>query len=182
MLKKREDFGAKKMRKSSSFQVLPLAIASLLLASTAAKAGSLSINLSAPYQTGSESVFAFVATVTNTSGSTVYLNADTFSVNAPLVLDDGPFLSGYPLSLSAAGPGSTYTGLLFNVDIPSGTLYGLYEGSFAILGSGNPADDSTVAGSAVFNVFLTPEPSSLILLPAGLAFLGGILRRRGLAT
>ena len=169
------------MRKSRSLQVLPLAIACLLLAGTAAKAGSLSINLFAPYQIGSEAVFAFDATVTNTSGSTVYLNADAFSVNAPLVLDDSPFLISYPLLLSAAGPGSTYTGLLFNVDVPDGAPDGLYMGSFAILGSGNPADDTTVAGSAVFNVFVAPEPSTLILLPSGLALLAGILRRRRLA-
>ena len=71
--------------------VMPLAIACLLLAGTAAKAGTLSINLFAPFQSGAGNVFAFNATVTNTSGSIVYLNADAFNVDSPLTLDDSPF-------------------------------------------------------------------------------------------
>lgn len=161
------------MKSSRNLPVMPLAIACLLLAGTAANAGTLSINLIAPFQSGAENVFAFTATVTNTSGSIVYLNADAFSVDSPLTLDDNPFAL-YPLSL---GPTSSYTGLLFNVDVPPGTPVGVYTGSFEILGSSNPSDTTTVAGSAVFNVAATPEPSSMILLLIGFAGIGGALLR-----
>jgi hypothetical protein len=158
--------------------VTPLAIACLLLAGTAAKAGTLSITLFAPFQSGAGKVFAFDATVTNTSGSTVFLNADAFSVASPLMVDDSPFFLT-PISL---GPSNSFTGLLFNVDVPVGTPVGVYTGSFEILGSSDPADTTTVAGSAVFNVQATPEPSSLILVLMGFAGVGGSLLRRRRAT
>jgi hypothetical protein len=154
--------------------VMPLAIACLLLAGTVAKASSLSINLLAPFQSGPGNVFAFNATVTNTTGSIVYLNADAFSVASPLTLDDTPFF----LTPASLGPGNSFTGLLFNVNVPSGTPQGVYTGSFEILGSANPSDTTTVAGSAVFNVATTPEPSSVILLLIGFAGIGGSLLRR----
>ena len=154
--------------------VTPLAITCLLLAGTAARAGTLSINLLAPFQSGPGNVFAFNATVTNTSGSTVFLNADAFNVAAPLMVDDGPFFLT-PISL---GPSNSFTALLFNVNVPAGTPVGVYAGSFEILGSANPTDTTTVAGSAVFNVQATPEPSSLILVLMGFAGVGGSLLRR----
>ena len=165
------------MKSLRNLPVMPLAIACLLLAGTAAKASSLSIDLLAPFQSGPAGVFSFSATVTNTSGSIVYLNADAFSVDSPLTVDDSPFFLT-PLSL---GPTNSFTGLLFNVDVPPGTPIGVYAGSFEILGSADPSDNTTVAGSAVFNVDVAPEPSSLILLLIGLAGLGGSLLRRRLA-
>ena len=163
------------MKISRNLPVIALAIACLLLSGTAARAGTLSINLLAPFQSGAGNVFAFDATVTNTSGSTVFLNADAFNVDSPLMVDDSPFFLT-PLSL---GPSNSFTGLLFNVDVPSGTPVGVYAGSFEILGSADPADTTTVAGSAVFDVFATPEPSSLILVLMGFAGVGGSrLRRR----
>jgi hypothetical protein len=175
MLKNKENL-ENKMKSLKSLPVLSLAITCFLLAGTPAKADPLSITLAAPFQSGPENVFAFIATVTNTSLTTVYLNADSFNVDAPLTVDDSPYIDNYPLSLS---PGS-YTGLLFNVDVPPGTPAGLYAGSFEIIGGG-PSDFTDVAGSATFNVDVTPEPGSLILLLAGLtglAGLGGSLRRR----
>ena len=157
--------------------VTPLAMAYLLMAGTAAKASTLSVNLSAPFQSGSGKVFAFNATVTNTSGSTVFLNADAFNVGSPLMVDDSPFFLT-PISL---GPSNSFTSLLFNVDVPAGTPIGVYAGSFEILGSASLTDTTTVAGTAVFNVAATPEPSSLILVLMGLAGAGGSLLRRRLA-
>lgn len=154
--------------------VTPLAIACLLLAGTAAKAGTLSIDLLAPFQSGPGSLFAFTATVTNTSGSTVFLNGDAFNVDSPLTVDDSPFFLT-PISLA---PSNSFTGLLFNVRVPVGTKVGVYAGSFEILGSANPTDSATVAGSAVFNVAATPEPSSLILVLMGFAGVGAALLRR----
>src|ERR1019366_2483556 len=166
----------KMMKSLRNLPVMPLAIACFLLAGTSANAGSLSINLFSAFQSGAANVFAFNATVTNTSGSIVYLNADNFSVDSPLMVDDSPFALT-PLSL---GPTNSFTGLLFNVDVPPGTPIGVYTGSFEILGSADPSDTTTVAGSAVFNVDATPEPSSMILLLIGFAGVGGSLLRRRL--
>jgi hypothetical protein len=164
----------KKMKKLSSLPVLFLTTACFLLAGTAAKADILSITLAMPFQSVPGTVFAFDATVTNNSSQTVYLNADSSNVDSPLSVDDSPYLDNYPLSL---GAGASFTGVLFNVDVPLTTPEGLYSGSFEILGGTNPADDTDVAGAANFNVYV-PEPTSLILLFTCLAGLGGSLRRR----
>jgi hypothetical protein len=168
----------KTMKSLRSLQVLSPAIAFFLLAVTAAKAGPLSITLDAPFQSGPEAVFAFNATVTNTLNQVVYLNADSFNVDSPLTVDDSPF-AAYPLSLNSSGsPGDSFTGVLFNVDVPVGTPFALYTGSFEILGGTDPSDDTDVAGSAVFDVNVTPEPSSFLLIGTALLALTGLARRK----
>lgn len=151
------------MKSLRSLWVLPAAAGWFLIAGAAANAAPLSIALAAPFQSGNADLFAFNATVTNNSNQEVFLNSDSWNVDAPLTVDDSPFNNSYPLSL---GAGDSYTGLLFNVDVPQGTPLGLYTGSFEIIG-GDPSDDTDVAGSAVFDVNVTPEPSSFLLFGAG---------------
>jgi hypothetical protein len=145
----------------------------LLLVGTA-KADSLTITLASPYQIGPGPVFEFDATVTNDSSKTVYLNGYFTFVNPALTLDATPYES-FPLTL---GAGDSYTGLLFDVDVPSGTPLGLYTGYFDITGGHYNSSEQYTMGTAYFDIQVTPEPSSLLLLASGLAGLAGIFRRR----
>jgi hypothetical protein len=167
----------KNMKRSSVKLLWPSMVVGLLITCGAAKAGPVSLTLASPFQTISNGggLLTFQATVDNTGSTTEYLNSDSTTLAGPLVLDDSPFFSNFPLFLD---PGGTFTGELFTVSVPSGTADGLYPGSFEILGGG-PTDFTDVLASANFDVSVAPEPGSFVLLLTGLAAgLGVLLRRR----
>jgi|CZKF01.1.fsa_nt_gi hypothetical protein len=165
--------------------ILFLTIAGCLLTVKEAKADStLSFSLLEPNQSGDPGdVLTFSATVANPSDSAVvmYLNSDSFNLDSPLIMDDSPYNNNPDFWV--LNPGDSYTGVLFNVDIPSDTSPGAYMGSFFILGeidpvgTGNSGATNTLA-SADFDITVTPEPSSYLLFGTGLAVLAGAFRRR----
>ncbi len=162
------------MKSLRRLMVLSLTAASLLLACAAAKADPFTITLTPAFQSGDQSAFAFDATVVNNSDDTVYLNGDNTFVDAPLSVDDSPFNSEWPFTL---GPGDSYSGLLFNVDVPPGTL-GDYSGYFQVLGGYDNSTELNTLGTANFEVEVTPEPTTILLLGTGVLSLAGTLRRR----
>ena len=149
---------------------LSLAVAAFLVAGTAAKADPLTIDLTAPYQSGGGNVFAFYGTITNTSDQSVNLDGIDVNIGGVLTGDNSACYSNCPLTL---GAGDSYTGLLFDIDVPTGATVGLYEGQFDITG-----DDGGIVGDANFDVNVTPEPASYLLLGTGLLGLGWAVRRR----
>jgi hypothetical protein len=61
--------------------------------------------------------------------------------------------------------------------VAEGTPVGLYTGTYQIIG-GADSNAQDVLASENFDIQVTPEPSSLLLLASGLAGLAGTLRRR----
>ena len=146
-------------------RLLVHAIALIVLLPTCAFALPLEITFtSSPLNADPGQTVTFSATVLNTTVSTVFLNGDSLSINAPLFADDTKFFLNFPISLaglqSVAAP-------IFDVTVPPTASSGLYNGHFAILGGGT-ARDLTTVGSADFVVNVrVPEPASGLLLLLG---------------
>ncbi|MGA7833528.1 MAG: PEP-CTERM sorting domain-containing protein [Terracidiphilus sp.] len=146
-----------------NFLIATFASASFLIASMAARADTYTLVLDAPIQDGGPD-FLFSGTFTNESLSTVYLNADSFSLDAGLALDDSSYLTNFPLSV---GSWDSAWGELFIVTAPLDEPSSSYTGSFSIVG-GVDENAQDVLATADFDVKATPEPSSLLLLGSGL--------------
>ena len=147
---------------------LALAMFPALLSSTPrALADTITLTLSNPDQSTAPGTTTFfdatvAAPITNTG--TEFLNGDSFTVQAPGILDDTGFLNDFPLSLAA---GQSFTGLLFTITFPPNTHLTDYSGSFDVLGG--PTESSLlVLSSSDFQVNVTPEPPSALLLGTGL--------------
>ena len=169
------------MMKKKAFYLSTFVLAVLLLLSSPASADTLNLVLTNALQTGTAgSTFSFEATVSAPGGNTgtIFLNGDSFNLDSPLVLDDSGFF-GFPLSLD---PGDSFTGTLFTVGVPSGTLPGLDSGFLTIQGGpdGGTLDDLSTAGFQV-NVAgpsAVPEPGSALLFATGLVGIAVALRKK----
>src|SRR4051794_9752285 len=109
-----------------------LHILPLLSFSTAAIGGPLTFNFTSSLLTGSPGkTVTFSATLTNTLGTSLFLNSDIVNITAPLTADDTKFFLNFPLFLTA---GQSVTAPILDVTVPGGTPPGLYPGSFIVLG------------------------------------------------
>jgi hypothetical protein len=167
------------MKRLGSLRLLSLTIVGLLLAATAANADPLSLTFTpAASQSGEdgETLTFDVTAINNSLTDVVNFNSDSLNIN-PVGNDLAPndeFFANAPFFLN---PGDSSEYEAFTVFIPDGTPAGLYTGSYVILGGPTDSDFDEV-GSADFDIQVTPEPSSLLLLLTGMAGLAGTLRRR----
>ena len=165
------------MNKKLVLTLTMMVLTAALLLSVPAAADSINLVLAAPVQTvlvGSTVSFTATVTAPTTNGATIFLNGDSFNVDAPLILDDFPFVFGFPLSMS---PGDSFTGLLFIVDAPTGPR-GSYFGNFQILGGSDGSALDPISNVTPFQVDVVAEPGSMLLLGTGSMALFGALRRK----
>lgn len=150
-------------------------------------ADTVDFTLTHPMQTvtpgGTLSFTAMVNAPLN-NGAPVYLNADTYSLDAPVTItvDDSSFVFNFPPVLN---PGDSTTDVLFNVTVPLNEALGSYTGSFTLQGGADSTAEDVLA-SDPFTLDVTsgtpvtasPEPSSLLLCLSGVLGLSTLLHRR----
>lgn len=163
------------IRQKLNLALAGLVVTAAMLLSPAAKANSitLTINPSTVYVSagGTVSVSA-TATASSSNTASVYLNGDSFNIGSPLLLNDSAFFTNAPFTLA---PSASFTNILFTITAPGGTALGTYTGFFQILGGVLPTSGDALSNAAPFNVVVTPEPASVLLLATGLA---GFVARR----
>jgi hypothetical protein len=167
------------MKRKLTFASFLLAAVTILLSTPAAYGDSLTFTLLTPSQMtlgGQAATLSFYATVSapNSNTGTEYLNSASFVVGTPTTLDDSNF-ANFPYTLD---PGQSYTDLLFTIFVPANIPFGDYSGSFTILGGSDNSSTDALA-KASYDIGVTPEPSSFVLLATGLSLLTAAFWYRG---
>ena len=140
------------------------------------------LTLSPDTRTGAPGTdLVFYGTITNSGGATVFLNNDSINlIGAGLTTDDSKFFANVPAFLNAGAS----TGLvgLFDVSIDPATAFGIYPGSFSIVGGADANAQGTLVTSdfsvkvASGSPSTVPEGSSFVSLLSGLGALGALVR------
>ncbi len=153
-----------------------------LLGTVAAKADTVTITFDQPVQGAvpGETV-EFFGTITNNTGSTIFLNSDDFTLAGLSLTVDDQFFSTVPISLAPSGQVGDSSGdiELFDVTVSNPLLdaMGTYLGTYDLLG-GTDGGAQDVIGSANFAVATVPEPASIFLMLSGVtAGLAPVVRR-----
>lgn len=167
------------MIKKLTFSMLGLA----LMASVPASADSINLSLVNPPQLAAPgTVLSFNATVSapGTNSAPVFLNGDNTTIDFPLTIDDSGFFNNFPLSLS---PGSSFTGLLFTVNVPAFVMLDDFYNAYFEIDGGADSNAANFLASVNFQIeavpqSAVPEPTGMVLALAGLAGMALLLRRK----
>jgi len=112
----------------------------------------------------------FTGILTNSTGSTLFLNGDDFTLDGEgLALDDTPFLLNAPASLDS---GDSFTETILTVMADLTVPFQQAVGAFHILGGATESDQSLLA-TKEFEVHVVPEPGNGALL-VGLIGMGAL--------
>jgi hypothetical protein len=161
----------------------------LAVGCAAAQADVIDIILDSPLQAGLPGdVLLFFGTLTNLTGSPVFLNADTLSLGGfPQSSITDLFGPNAPISLDASGGPNVSSGdiELFDIAVPTSFPAGSYGGTYLLQGGsdGNAQDTLGTAGFTVQVVELAaaPEPSFRALVMLAIV-LCAVTRKRGTAS
>lgn len=166
--------------------LLTLTFAGSALFCATAYADTFSIVLTPPAQTaapGSTVVYSGTVSAPLTNSGADYINAGeiTFSGPQDIVFDTSDSLTFN--GGNAIAPGSSVSGDLFSVFVPSTEASGNFIGSFTLLGGPDFITYSQL-GQVNFTLnvasaaSVTPEPSSYLLLASGLLGVYALVRRQ----
>jgi hypothetical protein len=159
-------------------------IAMTVLGAAMACAGTITVTLDQPDQTGGPGdTLMFFGVIANTGGDTEFLNSDSLNLTATsgdFTTNDGPFFANAPVSLASSA--STGDIELFDVSVvnPFPDAFTSYSGLFTILGGADGGSSDILTDPAIaFSVSAqsgAPEPSSSLLILT--AFIAGTFVRR----